>query len=93
MGHPAEKPAAGAGYDGNVSYAAGLQVERAGYEARIAAAKADGDDAAVKKLEDRLGQVDAELARIGHPGEVVEEAVEAPAPEKATPAKKAAAKG
>ena len=59
-----------------------LLSERQGYEARISAAQATGDDEAVDRYKGRIKQVDAELAKVGY---------EAPAPAKAAAKRTAAA--
>lgn len=50
------------------AHIAALEHEREGYEFRLKAAKADKDDVASSKLESRVDQVDAELARINGNG-------------------------
>lgn len=55
------------------AYCAALEVEKAGYEHRVATAKELGDDVAVKRYSNRIDQVDAELARVA-----AEESVETP---------------
>ena len=46
------------------SYLAALEQEKAGYEQRIAAAKAAGDSAAAERYAGRIKQVDAEIAAV-----------------------------
>lgn len=53
------------------AYIEALLQEKAGYEARVKAAeggKADRGNLTAAQVQDRVDQVDAELARIGHGG-------------------------
>jgi cupin superfamily acireductone dioxygenase involved in methionine salvage len=70
------------------AYREALSVEKDGYEARVAQAKAIGDSDAVARYKSRIDQVDAEIARVdGSESAESDESVELSPAEKVAKAK------